>query len=1321
MNRKSFSIAVNVLAMLAFLASGSKVNSSSLSPTSLTISSSSRADAAHLPAGLSAEEWDGILGQIRQAEPRDGVEVPVINQITKLMGNVHSLDHYFGYSVAISGDTLVVGRYSEQFDTNAEQGAAYVFARNDGGGHSLPEADYWGLVKQLVASDGAAWDQFGWSVSISGDTLVVGAHWAKIGSNSKQGAAYIFARNWGGIDNWGQVKKLTDPGGAAYDYFGESAAISRDIIVIGAEGDNSGKGMAYIFARNQGGADNWGQVKLLTISDGAAYDFFGHSAAISEDTVVVGAPWAKVGSHICQGAAYIFARNKDGADQWGQVKKLTATDGAIYDYFGRSVSISRDTVVVGADYADVGNNSDQGTAYVFARNQGGADQWDQVKKLTASDGATNDMFGGSVAISGDTIVVGASWANVGSNLGQGAAYAFRRNQGGADQWGQVRKLIASDGATQDRFGVSVATSGDTMLVGAHWADVGGESDQGVAYVFARQGSNWLQYQRRTASDGAVNDGVSYSVAVSKDIVVIGAPYADIGANQGQGAAYVFVREWTEDVPWSQVIKLTASDGAAYDYFGYSVAVSGDTGLIVIGAYGANVGSNGDQGAAYIFYRNPGSGAPWYQAKKLTVPDGAAKDQFGISVAANYFTVVVGAHGDNSFRGAAYIFAVNQGGASNWGLVKKLAAPEGVVNELFGQSVAMTQDHIVVGACGRSAAYVFVRNQGGTDQWGQVKKLTASDSVSMDRFGVSVAISKDADAIVVGASWAKVGSNTDQGAAYIFARHQGGADQWGEVKKLTASDGAAWDEFGKSIAIGEKADTIVVGAHRADVGSNYNQGAAYIFARNLGGADNWGEAKKLTTADGMAEGYFGQSVSISRDYIVVGSPEVKVGSNEGQGAAYFFVRQDSDWVQQRNRTAFDGAVEDQVGYSVAASGDTVVVGGPYADVGDTSHQGAAYIFAYNWGGADNWGLVKKLTSSDGAAGDLFGWSVSISGDTVVIGAYGTQVGSNYNQGAAYVFARNQGGADNWGQVKKLIAFDGASSNRFGSSVAISGDTVVVGAEGAHIDDKVQGAAYIFARNKNGADQWGEVKKLTDPDGVQDDYFGSSVAISGDTVVVGAFGAWTFKGKAQVFARNQGGADNWGRVTTLMGLSQAGDWFGRSVSISGDTIVAGAVYADVGFNRDQGAAYVFARNQDGADQWGLVKKVTTSDGVAQDNLGWSVAIDGDTIVVGADGAHIGGNMDQGAAYIFARNQDGVDEWGQVVKLAASDGAAGDLFGWSVAISGDTVVVGMNQANVSGNNKQGTAQGTAQGAVYVYREATSAYHQSIIYLPIILRDSR
>src|ERR1700736_2555681 len=190
-------------------------------------------------------------------------------------------------------------------------------------------------VTELTATDAASGDQFGYSIKISGDTAVVGAYQ----KNSSTAAAYIFERNKGGGDSWGEVKELTASDAAASAQFGFSVGINVDTVVIGAENKNLGTGAAYIFERNQGGAENWGQVKELTASDAVQGDQFGSQVTIDADTVAIGASLKNSST----GAAYIFERNQGGAENWGQVKQLTASDAAQNNLFANELNLYHDT------------------------------------------------------------------------------------------------------------------------------------------------------------------------------------------------------------------------------------------------------------------------------------------------------------------------------------------------------------------------------------------------------------------------------------------------------------------------------------------------------------------------------------------------------------------------------------------------------------------------------------------------------------------------------------------------------------------------------------------------------------------------------------------------------------------------------------------------------------------------------------------------------------------------------------------------------------------------------------------------------------------
>ena len=410
-------------------------------------------------------------------------------------------------------------------------------------------------VKKLLASDAQFGDFFGGGVAISGDTAIVGAFLEDAGGSSA-GAAYVSVRDQGGPDNWGEVKKLTASDAEAFDEFGYRVAVSGDTAVVGARLEDAGDtdaGAAYVFQRDQGGTDNWGEVKKLTASDAQTDDQFGTSVAISGDTAVVGG-----GS-----GAYLFERNQGGPDTWGEVKKLTASDTTDFDAFGVGVAISGATAIVGAFLKDTGANN-AGAAYVFQRDQGGAGNWGEVKKLTASDAQANDWFGESVAVGGDTVVVGARFEGSGGSLA-GAAYVFQRDQGGTDNWGEVKKLTASDAQAKDNFGISVAISGNRAVAGAHLEGPVGFSGFGAAYVFQRDeggAGNWGEVQKLTASDAQAGDRFGESVAASGDTAVVGARVENAGGSAA-GAAYVF-EELAGTLQFSASTYSVAEDAGTFE-------------------------------------------------------------------------------------------------------------------------------------------------------------------------------------------------------------------------------------------------------------------------------------------------------------------------------------------------------------------------------------------------------------------------------------------------------------------------------------------------------------------------------------------------------------------------------------------------------------------------------------------------------------------------------------------------------------------------------------------------------------------------------------
>ncbi|MFC1979198.1 FG-GAP repeat protein, partial [Chloroflexota bacterium] len=388
------------------------------------------------------------------------------------------------------------------------------------------------------------------------------------------------------------------------------------------------------------------ETKLL-ITDGSDGFYLGNASCVDADTIIVGSVEDDENG-ADSGSAHVFIRS---GSTWSHQQKLIAIDGEVNDYFGAAVAISGDTAVVGVPLDD-DNVADSGSAYVFVRS---GSVWSHQQKLTAGDGDTGDFFGASVSISGDTVVVGAYGADD-SGTDSGSAYVFVRS---GSVWSQQQKLTAGDGDTGDFFGGMVAISNNTILAGSPLDDDNG-TDSGSTYVFERSGSVWSQQQKLVPDDGAAGDHFGGSVAISGDTAVVGA-YGDDNNGTDSGSAYVFDLDDIGDLEWrliwqlpepEQVLQLAEGWNIISFNVGASVDVCGDT--IVVGSPLAEHNET-DVGSVLVFER---SGSDMILQYALTPSDGAAGDYFGGAVGISGNTIVVGSplndtYGSNS--GSAYVF------------------------------------------------------------------------------------------------------------------------------------------------------------------------------------------------------------------------------------------------------------------------------------------------------------------------------------------------------------------------------------------------------------------------------------------------------------------------------------------------------------------------------------------------------------------------------------------------------------------------------------------------------------------------------------------
>lgn len=372
---------------------------------------------------------------------------------------------------------------------------------------------------------------------------------------------------------------------------------------------------------------------------------------------------------------------------------------------------------------------------------------------------------------------------------------------------------------------------------------------------------------------------------------------------------------------------------------------------------------------------------WLEEVKLIASDGGYKEYFGCAVSIDGNFAIVGEWRHNQLAGAAYIFKRTDKG---WIEEQKLVAEDGTSQDYFGISVAIDGDYAIIGAGGdddqgsySGSAYIFKRN---TKGWYQQAKLLASDGMEGDWFGTSVSILDDR--AIVGATGTDSG-----GTAYVFKLS---GSTWDEEDKLIATDAGGDKSFGISVFL--DGDYAVIGARTDNVNGPYS-GSAYIFKRT---GSSWNEEAKLLPSDGTDHFHFGYSVIMKGDYSIIGA----FGADMGKGAAYMFKRSGTNWVEEIKLTASDGENYDNFGNSVSWDEEYLVIGAPgKEDLGE--HCGAAYIFKFNETGISQ---IQKLLPSDGAADDNFGWVVSISDFTIIIGAYHDDNENGEEAGSAYIFQR-----------------------------------------------------------------------------------------------------------------------------------------------------------------------------------------------------------------------------------------------------------------------------------------------------------------------------
>jgi outer membrane protein assembly factor BamB len=811
----------------------------------------------------------------------------------------------------------------------------------------------------------SAGDNFGNSVAISGNYAIVGAYYEDDVSDSNSGKAYIYNVTTGAL-----LWTLNNPNAystSAGDYFGMSVAISGNYAIVGAsyESDLNGtySGKAYIFNVTTGQL-------LWTLNNPNAYstssfDQFGGYVAISSNYAIVSAYNESDSNGFYSGKAYIF--NVTTGQLLWTLNDPNAYSTSAADYFGKSVAISGNYAIVGASGEADAGGSTSGKAYIFNVTTG-ALLW-TLNNPNAYSTSAGDEFGRSLDISSNYAIVGAYNEGDSSGTGSGKAYIFNVTTGQL-LW-TLNNPNAYSTSTDDNFGRYVSISGNYAIVGAYQEDDVGGGSSGKAYIFnVTTGQLLWTLNDPNAYSTSAADYFGYSVAISGNYAIVGASSEDDASGLSSGKAYIFALEnitqlnevddiyFSNDCSYSSLNKLlsvqkvggelihTLSNPNPYstsqnDQFGYSIAISGN--YAIVGTLYEDDTGGTLSGKAYIY--NVTTGQLVWTLNNSNAYSTSTDDNFGCSVDISGNYAIVGAYGEDdtggTISGKAYIYNVTTGQ-----LVWTLNNPNAYstsANDYFGVYVSISSNYAIVGAYGES-------DSGG---------------------GFS-------------------------GKVYVFNVTTGQL-VW-TLNNPNAYSTSASDFFGSAVAT--SGNYVIVGVYSEDDITGSSSGKTYIFNMTTGQL-LWTLNNPNPYSTGVND-WFGYSVAISGNYAIVGAPKEDDSSNVESGKAYIFnVTTGALLWTLNNPNAYSTTANDFFGWSVAISGNYVIVGAHKEADSVGVNSGKAYIFNVTTGQ-----LLYTLNNPNAystSASDYFGWLVDVSGNYAIVSAYQEDDAGGAESGKAYIFA------------------------------------------------------------------------------------------------------------------------------------------------------------------------------------------------------------------------------------------------------------------------------------------------------------------------------
>lgn len=970
---------------------------------------------------------------------------------------------------------------------------------------------------------------------------------------------------------WTEQQKIQANDTLPYTYFGCAVAIDGDQALIGGYRADSDRGAGYVFAWNNE-RKKWIQEARLTAPHGAVNDQMGNLVAISGDLAVVGAPNRE--------KVYVFERLK-GA--WVFTQELVKSSLS-------SVAVTRDRIFVAGTGLSIN---------IYLR--GANNTWEKKETIgIPKDLAAGNLFGSALAVEGDKLAVGA----LGSS-GSGEVRVFKYD--GAT-WTQEGAIIPMDSAPASNFGTSIALSGTTIAVGAPKLQ-GLSKDAGAVFVFTYDGSAWSQ-QAILSDEGVGMKPSDYRrlgsvVALFKDTLVAGRLFSYGSPDSGNYDLWQFTDNYAyrferTDGTWSPAVRFKGHDTPAppvdrsipnAGIFGNGIAIS-ERWLIVgdpesdtyFGDPTKNMEATDDPGAAYVFTvrgqpcAKDADCATGYCVDGVCCENACNEPCHACSAAKKGDGVdgVCGAvkdHTDPEKECEGLVCAREARADADAGTALDAGAP--CVGERCFTAACLrtcsTSADCLVGYCDPATHKCATIDPTIEFQQGCGCRTAPGSAKAPPGFAAAGLLA----ALCLAARQARRRASP-RARAHARAARRGGA-------ALVVSLGA----LGCSVDVGETGRPEALG-----VGSSRLSPDAIAFE----------EHAQIVASAIIPDNQFGAAIAADGDTIVVGAPAIP--DKAGVKRAYAYKLIGDAWKESAMNA--DMAADPSFGQAVAISGDVIAVGAPHEAVGATPDAGVVRIFHRGADGA--WTAEQTLDAGINASpADLFGAALAIEGNMLAIGAPapGSATAPHSGVGQVYIFTRDDTGR--WSQQDTLVKSDAFAKldDQFGAALAISGDLLAVGAPNADLPSSNMGAVHVFLRKD---DAWAYEKTLTAMNGAQEDHLGTRVAADGARVAaVTPEGA--NQGVVTIFERD-GNTSDFSETSLDAGAAIKGDGFGSSITLSGDTLLVGAPSA-LGITQESGAAYVFMW---GGKNWER-SLIPVQNGRTGDRLGAAVALAGTGALLGA----------------------------------------------------------------------------------------------------------